>query len=196
MKYLSFDIEATGLKEFDYIIEFAMVPFDITTGTLEKNLARSYYIKCPTYKELEPKLDPWVVEHNKELIIKANKEGLPMNAFKNEFQAYLESSPVKDYFATNDRKIVLFGKSINAIDLPFLNRDLGFDFMRRYFHHQVLDLSSVAMSFVDSNMIPEDSSSGSNLMKYFKMGDVEHTALADAINTAIMYIKLIEKFKT
>lgn len=195
MKYLSFDIEATGLREFDYIIEFAMIPFDTVTSTLEDNLARSYYINCPAYKELEPKLDPWVIEHNKELIIKAHNEGLPMDSFKKEFQAYLESAPVKDYFSTTENKIVLFGKSMNAIDLPFLNRDLGFDFMRRYFHHQVLDLSSVAMSFTDSNMMPPDSASGSNLMKYFNMGEVEHTALADAKNTAIMYLKLIEKFK-
>lgn len=196
MKYLSFDIEATGLKEFDYIIEFAMVPFDSVAGTVENNLAREYYIKCPTYKELEPKLDPWVIEHNKELIIKANKEGLPMDAFKKEFQAYLESGPVRDYFSTNETKIVLFGKSMNAIDLPFLNRDLGFDFMRRYFHHQTLDLSSVAMAFSDTNMLPREVTSGSNLMKYFKMGEVEHTALADAKNTAIMYLNLLEKFKT
>ena len=195
MKYLSFDIEATGLREFDYIIEFAMVPFDTATQTLEENLARSYYIKCPTYKELEPKLDPWVIEHNKELIIKANSEGLAMASFKNELQAYLESAPIKDYFASTESKIILFGKSMNSIDLPFLNRDLGFDFMRRYFHHQVLDLSSVALGFVDSNMLPQESVSGSNLMKYFKMGEVEHTALADAKNTAIMYLKLIEKFK-
>ncbi len=196
MKYLSFDIEATGLAEFDYVIEFAMIPFDTVAGTLEENLARSYYIKCPTYEELEPKLDPWVIEHNKELIKKANSEGLPMDSFKKEFQAYLESSPVKDYFSTTEnKKIVLFGKSMNAIDLPFLNRDLGFDFMRRYFHHQVLDLSSVAMSFIDTNMLPQGSASGSNLMEYFNLGDVEHTALADAKNTAIMYLKLIDKFK-
>jgi len=195
MKYLSFDIEATGLKEFDYIIEFAMVPFDAATNTLEDNLARSYYIKCPPYNELESKLDPWVIEHNKELIIKANSEGLPMGSFKKELQAYLESSQVRDYFSTNQCKIILFGKSMNSIDLPFLNRDLGFDFMRRYFHHQVLDLSSVAIGLIDLNMIPKECSSGSDLMKYFKMGDVEHTALADAKNTAIMYLNLIDKFK-
>ena len=37
MKYLSLDIEATGLKENDLIIEFAMVPVCSDTKTVIKN---------------------------------------------------------------------------------------------------------------------------------------------------------------
>ena len=37
--------------------------------------------------------------------------------------------------------------------------------------------------------------SGSNLMNYLNMGEVAHTALEDAKNTAIMYLKLLDKFE-
>lgn len=196
MRYLSIDLEATGLKENDYIIEFGMVPFDTETETLEKDLARNYFIECPTFEALLPSLDPWVIDHNKELIIKANREGLTMQAFKEELQSYLETDAVKKYFKNErNEKIILFGKSMNAIDLPFLNRDLGYNFMRKNFHHRDLDLSSTANTLVDLGYIPSRCTSGSELMKYLKMGEVCHTALEDANNTAIMYLKLLEKFK-
>lgn len=193
MKYLSFDLEATGLAENDYIIEFAMVPFCTQSQSIEKNLSEHYFIKCPKFEKLEHRLDPWVIKHNRELIDKASQDGIEINQFKNQLINYLTSKKVLDYFRDTPKdKIILFGKSLNAIDLPFLNRDLGWDFMRTHFHHQVLDLSSVVMSFVDQKKIPQECLSGSGLMNYFKMGDVAHTALEDAINTAKLYFKLLE----
>ena len=41
MKYLSIDIEATGLAEDCLMIEFAMVPFDTQFRRLEDSLART-----------------------------------------------------------------------------------------------------------------------------------------------------------
>lgn len=195
MKYLSIDIEATGLAEDDYIIEFGMVPFDTETRTLEQSLARNYYIQCPSFESLRPRLDQWVVDHNKELIMKAHSEGLRMSAFQNELEAYLENDQVKRYFQNEKKeKIILFGKSMNAIDLPFLNRDLGWNWMRKYFHHRVLDLSSTANTLIDMGILPAPCSSGSGLMNHLGMGEVAHTALEDAKNTAIMYLKIIEKY--
>ena len=194
MKYLSFDIEATGLEEDAYIIEFALIPFDTQTGVLEKKLQKHFYIACPSYDSLEDKLNPWVKEHNKDLIIKAHSEGISLEAFKNELESYLESDEVKKYF--NNEKIVLFGKSISAIDLPFMNRDLGWEWMNKYFHHRNLDLSCFTLGLIDMGLLQKGMDSGSNLMKMFNMGDVSHTALEDAVNTAIMYIELLKKFKT
>ena len=68
MKYLSFDIEATGLDEHDLIIEFACIPFNTVDKSLNDKLSFYHYLKCPSFEELEPKLNPWVVKHNKELI--------------------------------------------------------------------------------------------------------------------------------
>ncbi len=144
-----------------------MIPFDATTGTFEDSLSRSVFIQCPSFEELKPKLDPWVVEHNENLIRKAHSEGMPMAEFKSMLQSYLESKEVKSYF--NNQKITLFGKSMSAIDLPFLNRDLGWEFMRKYFNHRQLDLSGIAYSLMDLNLLPAGMESGSGLMSWIKL---------------------------
>ena len=192
MKYLSIDLEATGLGENCQIIEFAMIPFDTQFKRLEEPLARSTYIPCPSFEDLKPSLDPWVRDHNEKIIRKAHAEGLMLSEFKVWLQTYLESPEVRSYF--NTQKIVLFGKSMNAIDLPFMNRDLGWEFMRKYFHHRILDLSSIGYGMVDLGNLPQGMDSGTNLMNHLGMGEVAHTALEDAKNTAIMYLKLLDKF--
>ena len=191
MKYLSFDIEATGLEEHDLIIEFAMIPFCSEEKKLYHDLEKHFYIKCPSFEELKPKLNKWVIDNNKELIEKAHGEGIEISKFKDELTNYLESDEVKKFFG--DKPITLFGKSVSAIDLPFLNRDLGWDFMRKYFNHRQLDLSSVAYNMIDMKLIPKECESGSKLMNYLGMGEVAHTALEDSVNTAKMYFKLLEK---
>jgi hypothetical protein len=143
---------------------------------------------------LRDSLDPWVREHNEKIIRKAHSEGLLMSEFREYLKKYLESPEVRSYFG--NQKIVLFGKSMTAIDLPFLNRDLGWDFMRKYFHHRNLDLSGIGYSLIDLGLLPMGMDSGSNLMNYLNMGEVAHTALEDAKNTAIMYLKLLDKFET
>jgi DNA polymerase III epsilon subunit-like protein len=193
LKYLSFDIEATGLAENDYLIEFGMVPFCSETGEIAHHLEKNWYVRCPSFEELKPRLDKWVIDHNKELIEKAHNEGEELSDFKNLLEAYLHDPEVVEYFEKTDRnKIVLFGKSLNAIDLPFLNRDLGWNFMREHFNHQVLDLSSVVRSLCDMKMLPAKCQSGTGLMKHFNMGEVAHTALADAVNTADLYLKVMK----
>lgn len=193
MKYLSIDLEATGLGENCQIIEFAMIPFDTQLKRLEDSLARSVYVHCPSFEDLRDTLDPWVREHNEKIIRKAHSEGMMMSEFKEFLQKYLESPEVRSYFG--NQKIVLFGKSMTAIDLPFMTRDLGWDFMRKYFHHRNLDLSGFGYSLIDLGMLPMGMDSGSNLMNFLNMGEVKHTALEDAKNTAIMYLKLLDKFE-
>jgi len=196
MKYLSFDLEATGLAENDLIIEFAMVPFDTETAIIESSLSFHSFIKCPTFAELKPRLDEWVIKHNETLINNAHETGISLTELKIQLENYFNSEEVKNYFTCDDtNKIKLFGKSMNAIDLPFLNRDLGWEFMRKYFDHRVLDLSSVAYAMADLHFIPESCISGSGIMKFLNMGDVAHTALADAKNTALIYLELLKRFK-
>ncbi len=192
MKYLSIDLEATGLGENCQIIEFAMVPFDTQLRRVEDSLARTMYIHCPSFEDLRDSLDPWVREHNEKIIRKAHNEGLMMSEFKETLKKYFESPEVRAYFG--NQKIVLFGKSMTAIDLPFMTRDLGWDFMRKYFHHRNLDLSGIGYGLIDLGFLPMGMDSGSNMMNYLNMGEVAHTALEDAKNTAIMYLKLLDKF--
>jgi len=190
MRYLSMDLEATGLEEHDLIIELAFVPFDTDTKKIETTLQKHYYIQCPSYESLEPNLNQWIKDNNKELINKAHSEGQSLSHVKNDLVKYLESPEIKNYFS--DKKIILFGKSVSAIDLPFLTRDFGWEWMRKYFEHRQQDLSAVAYTLIDMGIIPKECSSGSFLMSHLKMGEVCHTALEDAINTAIMYNKLLE----
>lgn len=191
MRYLSFDLEATGLEENALIIEFAMVPFDAKEGKIYRDLEKHFYIKCPSFQELEPNLNPWVKENNKELINIAHKQGISKESFKSEMEAYLNSSEVKSFF--NNEKVVLFGKSISAIDLPFLNRDLGWEWMNKHFHHRNLDLSCFTLGLIDMGKLEKGMDSGAKLMNYLNMGEVSHTALEDAINTAKMYLELLKR---
>jgi oligoribonuclease (3'-5' exoribonuclease) len=193
MKYLSFDIEATGLEEDALIIEFGMIPFDTQSKELAYDLQKHYYIQCPSFESLEPNLNEWVSVNNKELIEKAHKEGISLVNFKKELEIYLNSNEIKKYF--ENKQIVLFGKSISAIDLPFLNRDLGWEWMNKYFHHRNLDLSCFTLGLIDMGLLPPGLDSGSKLMEYCNMGQVAHTALEDAIHTAQMYLMLLDKFK-
>ncbi len=193
MKYLSFDIEATGLEEHDLIIEFGCIPVDVTNNQVLEQLSFHSYIQCPPFETLRPKLNQWVIENNESLINKAHNEGITLENFKNKFNQYIESNDIKEIFG--DEKIILLGKSLNAIDLPFLNRDLGWEWMRSKFSHRTVDVSSVVYSFIDSGILPDECSSGSELMNYLKMGDVAHTALEDSINVAKIYLELILKVK-
>ena len=127
------------------------------------------------------------------IIRKSAKEGISLIEFKEKLTNYLESDELKNYFNLEEnKKIILFGKSMNSIDLPFLTRDLGWSYLRSFFSHQVLDLSSIVMAFIDMDLLPDDCISGSSLMNYFGMGDVAHTALEDAVNTAQLYLNMTE----
>lgn len=192
MKYLSFDLEATGLRENDLIIEFACAPFSTEDPAIEEKLSFHTFVHCPPFEELKPDLDQWVIDHNETLITKANTEGLKIDEFKESFENYLKSNAIREYFG--DGKITLFGKSMAAIDLPFMNRDLGWNWMRDFFEHRQLDLSSVSYNLIDLGLLPEKCTSGSELMKELGFGEVAHTALEDAINTAKMYQAIIKRF--
>lgn len=192
MNYLSFDLEATGLREHDLIIEFACVPFSTDQEKIFEEHNFHCFVQCPSFESLKEDLDPWVIEHNEGLIKKANSDGLALGDFKKQLEDYLKSPAITEVF--NNKKIVLFGKSMAAIDLPFLNRDLGWEWMRTYFEHRQLDLSSIAYSMIDLGYLPEVCKSGSELMKELGFGDVAHTALEDAINTAKMYLEIKKRY--
>lgn len=190
MRYLSIDLEATGLDSDDLIIEFAAVPFDTKRREILEDLSFHRYLNCPSFTELKPQLSQWVIDHNKDLIDKAHAEGLSTEVFKEEFANYLDSQALRSYLGKDS--YVIFGKSLNAIDLPFLYRDLGAEFMNHYFLHRVLDVSSAGHLLSDLPFFPSGLQSGSKLMKYYKMGNVAHNALDDAVNTIKLYFNILD----
>lgn len=191
MKYLSIDIEATGLREDDYIIEFAAIAFDTETMKVYDNLTYHTLVKCPPYEELVPKLDDWVKQHNKNLIQNAHEKGISLVDWKTNFELFLKRKDVVDFFGK--QQIILFGKSMNAIDLPFMNRDLGWGWMREYFSHRTVDFTGVCYGLMDLSLLPQGSERGSLIMKHLGFGAVAHNALDDAKNTALMYLKVLSK---
>ena len=195
-KYLSIDLESTGLNENDYIIEFAAVPFSTQEKTVETSLTFHKIIKCPSYEDLQAHLSSWVKKNNKRAIRKAYEKGIEIDHLKSDLSEYLESQSIREYFGLKKKeKIVLCGKSLNAIDLPFLSRDLGWDYIRHYFHHQVLDISSTAHYMIDSGQLPPGCAVGGELMKHFHMGEVCHTALEDAVHVAKLHMLMVEQIK-
>ena len=191
MIYLSVDLEATGLAPDDLIIEFAAVAVDTKEKKIYKDDAYHTLVQCPLFEELEPKLDQWVIDHNKKLISKAAQQGISLNMFKQELEQFILGPIFKSQL--KEDKICLLGKSMNAIDIPFLKRDLGHDFMDKYFSHRILDVTSLGYYLSDAGILPKGMQSGTKLMKYFDMGEVAHTALEDAVNTAQLYLNLLEE---
>jgi|688.fasta_scaffold96078_2 oligoribonuclease (3'-5' exoribonuclease) len=194
-RYLSLDTEATGLEVDCYLIQVALVPVDGTSKTLLSEWGKEVLIQCPSFEELKPKLNPWVLEHNEELIRKAHKDGIPPAAFKKWVEDYLNSPEIKKYFQ-NERPTLL-GKSMSALDIPVLTRYLGKEFMEKYFHHQTLDLTCIARFLVDVGHLPKGFHSTTKLLQHFKIRHkAEHTALSDAVDMAHVYFHLIDLLKS
>lgn len=195
MKYISIDLEATGLEENAYVIEFAAVPVDTSSQTILKSSSFHCYIQCPSFEALKPDLNEWVIKNNEGLINKAHKEGINQETFKSSFTSYLNSQTLHDFRDKKFNTFTLLGKSLTSIDIPFLNRYLGWEYMKREFHHQTLDVSSIARMAIDLKKLPPECISGSKLSNFFKMGDVAHTALEDAITTAEQYFNIVNLIK-
>lgn len=194
-RYLSLDTEATGLEVDCYLIQVALVPVDGTTQTVLSDWGKEVLIQCPSFEELKPKLNSWVLEHNEDLIRKAHREGITPQEFKQWVEGYLTAPEIKAYFQ-NERPTLL-GKSMSALDIPVLTRYLGKEFMEKYFHHQTLDLTCVARFLVDVGKLPKGHHSTTKLLQYFKIRqNAEHTALSDASDMAQVYFRLLELMKS
>lgn len=190
-RYLSLDTEATGLEIDCYLIQVALVPVDGASKTVLTDWGKEVLIQCPSFEELKPKLNPWVLEHNEELIRKAHKEGISPADFKKWMENYLTAPEIKKYF--NQERPTLLGKSMSALDIPVLTRYLGKDFMEKYFHHHTLDLTCVARFLTDVGKLPKGYHSTSKLLQHFKIRQkAEHTALSDATDMGHVYFKLID----
>ncbi len=171
MKFLSIDIEATGLQQDDQIIEFAALLVE-----KEQVLKRFH---CYVQYSKEP--SSWVKENLASLLVKA-QEGVTLDVFKKKLEHFLQG----------EKNLILLGKSLNAIDIPFLKRDLGEEFFYTYFSHRTLDLTSIVLFYIEKGLLPLECSSGAGLQKYFKLNFIAHEAMKDAENNLVL-LDLLKK---
>ncbi len=193
-KYLSIDTEATGLKEGHYMIQLALVPVDADGRKVFHALGKEWLVKCPSFEEMLPRLDKWNIDHNKDLIINANRSGVLPEQLPKIVSGYLESPEIKAIYG--DKRPIFLGKSLSALDIPMMKRYLGEDFYEKHFHHHTLDVTCVARYLVDSGALPPGTESSTKLIQYFGNPEgVKHTALSDAIDMGEVYLKMLDLMK-
>ena len=112
MKYLSIDLEATGLEENAYIIEFAAIPVNTETKYIDTNNSFHTFVKCPSFETLKPDLNEWVIKNNETLINKANRLGLEIEDFKQKFVKYLKSDSLREYQNDKFNNFTILGKKL------------------------------------------------------------------------------------
>lgn len=190
-KYLSLDTEATGLEENTLMIQIAFVPVDAKNKKVLEELGKEMLVRCPSFEELKPNLNEWVIKHNEGLIRKAHADGVDPKELPKIVSAYMEQPEIKKFFG-NDRPALL-GKSMSALDIPLMHRYFGKAFMEKYFHHHTLDITCVARGLVDAGILPPGSSGTSKLMKHFGIREeATHTALNDAVDMGKIYFGLLD----
>ena len=193
-KYLSIDTEATGLEENCQMIQLAFVPVDSQSRTVAEELGTEILIWCPSFEELKPTLNEWVLQHNEDLIRRANAQGVKPSELSQIVSKYMERPEIKKFF--NGDRPPLLGKSMSALDIPLLHRYFGRTFMEKYFHHHTLDVTCLARGFVDAGLLPPGTQGTSKLMKHFGIrDDATHTALNDAVDMGKIYFKLLDLVK-
>jgi oligoribonuclease (3'-5' exoribonuclease) len=194
-KYLSIDTETTGLHLDCHLIQVAFLPVDSEAAKVDLSLGKEVLISCPSFEELKPSLNSWVIDHNETLIRKAHAEGIDPSHFKTWVTSYFADPKIKAFFG-ND-KPPLLGKSLSALDIPVLTRYLGKDTMDRYFHHHTVDITSVARSLVDATLLPKGSEGTTRLVQFFQMKSAaRHTAMSDAVDMAEIYLKIVQFLKS
>ncbi len=193
-RYLSIDTEATGLEEKCVMIQLAFVPVDVTQSKVCTELGKEWLIRCPSFDQLKPSLNEWVVKHQEGLIRKAHAEGMSMAQCQEEVGAYLNSKPIQEFFGKE--RPILLGKSMGALDLPILNRSFGWDFMQKSFHHHTVDVTCLGKSFEDAGLLPLKTTGTTRLMQYFKLKEnADHTALSDATDMGLIYCKMLDMIR-
>ncbi len=193
-RYLSLDTEATGLEEKCVMIQLAVVPVDVSTSEVRIEMGKEWLIQCPSFEELKPTLNEWVLKHQEGLIRKAHAEGMTMEACKAELTEYLKSKPIQEFFGKE--RPVLMGKSMSALDIPLLTRSFGWDYMQKAFHHHIVDVTCLGKSFEDAGLLPPKTANTTRLMQHFKLKEAaEHTALCDAVDMGRIYCKMIDMIR-
>lgn len=198
MKVLSLDTETTGLENpLDEsgakLIQFSCVPAEVSMDgyLIREDLVFDVYVKCPSFESMKPKLSPWIIEHNKELIETAHEKGLELAEFQNRFKKYLDTD-VKEFFG--EEKFFILGKSLPSLDFLIMLKNLGYDFLRDYgFLRNYIDINPIIRFLMEKKQIHIQDASSKSLMQHFGFGeDVKHLAYNDAVDMIKIYHELLK----
>lgn len=182
MKYLSLDIETTGLSFNCDILEIGCI--------VEDTKKKLPYNELPKYRALfkhsQITGELFALKINSKLIeeLCSNSEDCDIfqdyKDFGTNFRRFL-----LDNFGAN--KIVLAGKNVSGFDLPFMKAKLAGCCTNNYFSHRIIDVGSLYIDWNKDLEIPnlKECKNRANLT-----GEVSHTSLGDAFDV----IQLLRKF--
>ena len=169
MKYISLDIETTGLNpDTCQILEVGAI--------LEDTAKKRVRNQCPSFHAiLDHQIisgEPYALQLNQKLLNVISTKSLPFTKPKElacDFSEWLLSNGIT-------KPITVAGKNAVKLDIPFLDRLPGFNAWSK-FHHRVLDPSSLFVNFDADEYLPSSESCKS---RAGISGPVVHTALDDA----------------
>lgn len=192
MKYVSIDIETTGLdSETCDIVEFAAVVDNLANQIPIEKLPRfQRYIYQPLYKG-----EPYALSMHKDLFLKLAKwqQGkekdiqvcTPGNLME-EFYMFLQEHYVTKHQPGDIIKVLAGGKNFATFDVRFIEKLPQHDAYTVEFNHRVVDPAMLYLNPATDNGPP----SMYDCMKRAGIeGDVAHTALEDAL----MVVSLLRK---
>jgi DNA polymerase III epsilon subunit-like protein len=188
MKYVSIDIETTGLdfQKCD-IIQFAAVIDDLSEREPIKELpklnvyfTKDHYVGEPIALSMHSDIFKKIALARKNKVEYdevseshfANIEDLP-SIFRN----FLTKNGIEENIRTGAIVINVAGKNIGGFDIPFLKEKIK-DWEQVYFRQRVLDPSILYMNIETDKEIPD---SKTCMERAGIKGAVSHTALEDAM---------------
>lgn len=174
MKYLSIDIETTGLDEKNcQVLSIAGVLEDtLATDIPVEELRHFHFI----FNHKHIKGEPFALNMNKDIIeiIKEGKDSrlIDEGAFTTSLQIFLLENGIKD------RKLKVAGKNFATFDKKFIEKILFWDTTRELdFHQRILDVAPLFVDFKNDEWLPNLNTC---MQRAGIEGSVTHDALEDA----------------
>ncbi|MFA5999914.1 MAG: hypothetical protein WC783_02960 [Candidatus Paceibacterota bacterium] len=194
MKYVSLDIETTGLDtDKCQILEVAMVYDDLDDPKPLDQLACFHTLV--THKRYKGEayalwLNNRIFERLKNKNYETFKEQLKYGTFECEY------TPIDDlafdmahWFTFNKiDKVTIAGKNVGSFDMQFIKKLNGYSRIQQYIYYQYLDVGALYFDINKDTKIP-------SLDGCFLKADIKNTVTHNALEDALDVVTLIRKLK-
>lgn len=185
MKYVSIDIETTGLSHDCDIIQFAAVIDDLNNPAPLDELPKLnvYFLKNNYLGE------PFALSMHGEIFKKISYA--KKNKIENDddsyyvqiedlpsiFRNFLTNNGISEDLRTGNIVITVAGKNVSGFDVPFLNSKIK-DWDGIYMRHRALDPAILYFDPIEDKELPDTAKC---MIRAGLKGVVAHTALEDAL---------------